>query len=83
MKKTVDAPGFDTVGGSRYGLGIATFTLSCGGYAWTHGGVAPGYVTYVGVMASGKAASIAVNSMVAEASAAEHLDQSLDTALCR
>jgi D-alanyl-D-alanine carboxypeptidase len=83
MKKTVDAPGFDTVGGSRYGLGIATFNLSCGGFAWTHGGVAPGYVTYVGVMASGKAASIAVNSMVAEASAAEHLDQSLDTALCR
>ncbi len=83
MKKTVDAPGFDTVGGSRYGLGIATFNLSCGGYAWTHGGIAPGYVTYVGVTASGKAASIAVNSMVAEASAAEHLDQSLDTALCR
>ncbi|MBL7252979.1 serine hydrolase domain-containing protein [Paractinoplanes lichenicola] len=83
MKKTVDAPGFDTVGGSRYGLGIATFKLSCGGFAWTHGGIAPGYVTYVGIAPSGKAASIAVNSMVAEPSAAEHLDQSLDTALCR
>jgi D-alanyl-D-alanine carboxypeptidase len=83
MKKTVDAPGFDTVGGSRYGLGLATFKLSCGGFAWTHGGIAPGYVTYVGIAPSGKAASIAVNSMVAETSAAEHLDQSLDTALCR
>ncbi|WP_249998447.1 serine hydrolase [Actinoplanes sp. M2I2] len=83
MKKTVDAPGFDTVGGSRYGLGIATFKLSCGGFAWTHGGIAPGYVTYVGVTSSGKAASIAVNSMVAQISAAEHLDQALDTALCR
>ena len=83
MKKTVDAPGFDTVGGSRYGLGIATFKLSCGGSAWTHGGIAPGYVTYVGVTSAGKAASIAVNAMVGEASAAEHLDRALDTALCR
>jgi D-alanyl-D-alanine carboxypeptidase len=82
MKKTVDAPGFDTVGGSRYGLGLATFALSCGGFAWTHGGVAPGYVTYAGVAPSGRAASIAVNSMIAEESAAEHLDQALDTALC-
>lgn len=82
MKKTVDAPGFDTVGGSRYGLGLATFNLSCGGFAWTHGGIAPGYVTYVGIAPSGKAASIAVNSMVAQESAAQHLDKSLDTALC-
>ena len=83
MKKTVDAPGFDTVGGSRYGLGIATFDLSCGGFAWTHGGIAPGYVTYVGIAPSGRSASIAVNSMVADPKAAEHLDKSLDTALCR
>jgi D-alanyl-D-alanine carboxypeptidase len=82
MKKTVDAPGFDTVGGSRYGLGIATFNLTCGGFAWTHGGIAPGYVTYVGIAPSGRAASIAVTSMVAEVSAAEHLDESLDSALC-
>ena len=83
MKKTVAAPGFDTVGDSRYGLGIATFKLSCGGFAWTHGGIAPGYVTYAGVAPSGKAASIAVNSMVADIATAEHLDRALDTALCR
>ena len=71
------------LGGGWVWLGIATFRLSCGGFAWTHGGIAPGYVTYVGVTASGRAASIAVNSMVAEQSAAEHLDRSLDTALCR
>jgi D-alanyl-D-alanine carboxypeptidase len=82
MQRTVDAPGFDTVGGSRYGLGLATFKLSCGGFAWTHGGIAPGYVTYVGIAPSGRAASIAVTSMVAEQAAAEHLDKSLDTALC-
>jgi D-alanyl-D-alanine carboxypeptidase len=28
--------------GSWYGLGIATFRLSCVGFAWTHGGIAPG-----------------------------------------
>jgi D-alanyl-D-alanine carboxypeptidase len=83
MKKTVDAPGFDTVGDSRYGLGIATFKLSCGGFAWTHGGVAPGYVTYVGVTSSGKAASIAVNSMISSGTVAQHLDEALDTSLCR
>ncbi|MFD0655658.1 serine hydrolase domain-containing protein [Thermocatellispora tengchongensis] len=42
MKKTVPAPGFDLTGGSRYGLGLGTFKLSCGGFAWTHGGDAPG-----------------------------------------
>jgi D-alanyl-D-alanine carboxypeptidase len=83
MRKTVDAPGFDTVGGSRYGLGIATFALSCGGVAWTHGGVAPGYVTHVGIAPSGRAATIAVNSMIDDATKAQHLDAALDTALCR
>jgi D-alanyl-D-alanine carboxypeptidase len=67
MKKTVAAPGFDSVGGSRYGLGLATFALSCGGFAWTHGGISPGYVTVVGIAASGKAATVAVNSMVPDA----------------
>jgi D-alanyl-D-alanine carboxypeptidase len=83
MQKTVDAPGYDTVGGSRYGLGIATFNLSCGGFAWTHGGIAPGYVTSVGITSSGKAATIAVTSLIASEEPARHLDQALDTALCR
>ncbi|MEV8506211.1 serine hydrolase domain-containing protein [Actinoplanes sp. NPDC051475] len=83
MKKTVDAPGFDTVGGSRYGLGIATFKLSCGGFAWTHGGIAPGYVTADGVTNSGKAATVAVTSLIATEQAARDVDAALDTALCR
>lgn len=82
MKKTVDAPEFDTVGDTRYGLGLATFKLSCGGFAWTHGGVAPGYVTHVGIAPNGKAATIAVNSMIATAEQAQHMDKALDTALC-
>ncbi len=83
MKKTVPAPDFDTVGGSRYGLGLATFALSCGGFAWTHGGTAPGYLTVVGITASGKAATVAVNSMAPNTDANQRLEQSLDTALCR
>jgi D-alanyl-D-alanine carboxypeptidase len=83
MKKTVAAPGFDTVGGSRYGLGLATFALSCGGFAWTHGGNAPGYVTVVGITASGKAATVAVNSMARDTDANRRLERSLDIALCR
>jgi D-alanyl-D-alanine carboxypeptidase len=83
MKTTVDAPGFDTVGGARYGLGLATFKLSCGGFAWTHGGVSPGYVTQDGITAGGRAATIAVTALVATEAAAKHLDAALDTALCR
>ncbi|MCA2218139.1 serine hydrolase domain-containing protein [Jidongwangia harbinensis] len=83
MKKTVDAPGFDTVGGSRYGLGIATFKLSCGGVAWTHGGTAPGYITAAGVTAAGKAATVATNSLYPSEESPKHVEQSLDTALCR
>ncbi len=83
MKKTVNAPQFDTVGGSRYGLGIATFKLSCGGFAWTHGGIAPGYVTAAGVTATGRAATVAVTSLISTEQAARDVDRALDTALCR
>jgi D-alanyl-D-alanine carboxypeptidase len=83
MKKTVDAPNFDSVGGSRYGLGIATFKLSCGGFAWTHGGIAPGYVTVDGVTAAGKAATVAVTSLIGTETAARNVDRALDTALCK
>jgi D-alanyl-D-alanine carboxypeptidase len=82
MKKTVDAPGFDTVGGSRYGLGVATFKLSCGGHAWTHGGIAPGYVTANGVTRTGRAATVAVTSLIPTEEAARDVDRALDTALC-
>jgi D-alanyl-D-alanine carboxypeptidase len=82
MKRTVDAPGFDTVGGSRYGLGVATFKLSCGGFAWTHGGIAPGYVTADGVTGTGRAATVAVTSLISTEQAAREVDRALDTALC-
>ncbi|MFJ4834822.1 serine hydrolase domain-containing protein [Streptomyces sp. NPDC088747] len=82
MRTTVDAPGLDTVGDGHYGLGLATFKLSCGGYAWTHGGNAPGYTTRNAVAPDGRAATIAVTALPTSLPAAEHVEAALDTALC-
>jgi D-alanyl-D-alanine carboxypeptidase len=83
MKTTVDAPDFDTVGGARYGLGLGTFKLSCGGFAWTHGGNAPGYVTRNAVTPDGRAAAVAVTALPTTLPAAQHVEAALDTALCK
>ncbi|MGJ6960557.1 serine hydrolase domain-containing protein [Streptosporangium sp. G11] len=82
MKKTVAAPGSDTVGGGRYGLGLATFKLSCGGFAWTHGGNAPGYTTRNAVTKDGKAAAVAVTALPVTLEGAKNVEKALDTALC-
>jgi D-alanyl-D-alanine carboxypeptidase len=82
MKTMVDAPDFDTTGSARYGLGLATVELSCGGIAWTHGGNAPGYVTRNAVTDDGRAATVVVTAPPTELPAAEHIEDALDTALC-
>ncbi|MEU8378426.1 serine hydrolase domain-containing protein [Streptosporangium sp. NPDC048865] len=82
MKKTVAAPGSDTVGGGRYGLGLATFRLSCGGFAWTHGGNAPGYTTRNAVTKDGRAAAVAVTALPVTLAGAKNVEKALDTALC-
>ncbi|MCK2215201.1 beta-lactamase family protein [Actinomadura sp. ATCC 31491] len=40
--------------GARYGLGVFTRPLSCGGVSWGHGGDILGYMTRTGVSADGK-----------------------------
>lgn len=82
MKKTVPAPDFDLTGGSAYGLGLATFSLSCGGHAWTHGGDAPGYVTRNAVTDDGRAATIAVTANPTSLPEGRAVETTLDTALC-
>lgn len=82
MKTTVDAPGFDPTGKARYGLGIGTFKLSCGGFAWTHGGSSPGYGTANAVTEDGRAATIAVTALPTSLPAYKHFESALDTALC-
>nr|WP_234327009.1 serine hydrolase domain-containing protein [Streptomyces sp. NRRL WC-3742] len=68
--------------GIRYGLGIQSRPLSCGGLAWGHGGTAPGYRSRGGVTDDGRAASIAVTA-VPDAKGAQDMADALDAALCR
>ncbi|RKT86495.1 D-alanyl-D-alanine carboxypeptidase [Saccharopolyspora antimicrobica] len=82
MQTIVDAPEFDTTGNARYGLGIATFELSCGGTAWTHGGDAPGYTSRNAATEDGRAATVVVTGAPTSLPAAQHVEQALDTALC-
>ncbi|WP_440899097.1 serine hydrolase domain-containing protein [Actinosynnema sp.] len=82
MRTTVDAPGFDLTGRARYGLGLATLALSCGGEAWTHGGLTPGYAVYNAVTTRGKAATVAVTGLPRDLEDVRHMESALDAALC-
>ncbi|MET0233959.1 MAG: serine hydrolase domain-containing protein [Kibdelosporangium sp.] len=83
MQKTVPAPGFDQSGEATYGLGIATFKLSCGGVAWTHGGHSPGYDVTNAVTTDGKAATIGITALPRDVTDLQHSEAALDTALCK
>ncbi len=63
MQTTVEAPDFSVRGNARYGLGLASVTLSCGRIAWSHGGDAPGYETRNAATTDGRAAAIAVTAL--------------------
>ncbi|MFD7812203.1 serine hydrolase domain-containing protein [Streptomyces sp. NPDC059785] len=84
MRATVPAPG--TWPGARYGLGLVSTPLSCGGLAWGHGGDIPGYETRGGVTADGRAVTVAVTAMPtvlpAADRAAAHVLAFVDRALC-
>ncbi|WP_068923575.1 serine hydrolase domain-containing protein [Planobispora rosea] len=80
MRTTVEAPEMGR--GGRYGLGLSSITLSCGGRAWGHGGTFPGYYTANAATDDGRAAAIAVTHLPADASALKHVEAALDTALC-
>ncbi|HEX5300278.1 MAG TPA: serine hydrolase domain-containing protein [Streptosporangiaceae bacterium] len=56
MRETVPATGgdVDTVPGSRYGLGIFSIPLTCGGVYWSHEGDVPGYNTIGAVSSDGR-----------------------------
>ncbi|MFB0630495.1 serine hydrolase domain-containing protein [Streptomyces sp. AB3(2024)] len=70
--------------GARYGLGLVSRPLSCGGVYWGHGGSFPGYETRGGVREDGRAAvDIAVTIQPTDKAAMEHVEDVVDTALCR
>jgi D-alanyl-D-alanine carboxypeptidase len=81
MRTTIAAP--DLGAGVRYGLGLLSAPLSCGGLAWGHGGDIPGYSTINAVTDDGRAATIAVTELPTTLTQVQHLQADLDKALCR
>ncbi|MFB6892472.1 serine hydrolase domain-containing protein [Kitasatospora sp. NPDC056327] len=80
MRTTVPA---DAIGaGARYGLGLVSRQLSCGGVAWGHGGTIPGYETSGGTTEDGRAVNIAVTT-IPDADTTKNVDKAVDEALCR
>ncbi|AGM06766.1 serine hydrolase domain-containing protein [Amycolatopsis keratiniphila] len=60
MRKTVDAPLFP---GTKYGLGLMSNQLSCGGVYWGHGGDIHGFETRGGATDDGRTVGLAVTAM--------------------
>ncbi|MFD7019950.1 serine hydrolase domain-containing protein [Streptomyces sp. NPDC059928] len=82
MRTTVPAEG--TFGsGARYGLGLVSKPLPCGGLYWGHGGSFPGYETRGGVTDDGRAANVAVTIQLTDEAARKRVDNVVDAALCR
>ncbi|MFJ9027384.1 serine hydrolase domain-containing protein [Streptomyces sp. NPDC102274] len=81
MRTTV--PAEDPVPGSRYGLGLMSKPLSCGGVSWGHGGDIPGYETRGGVTESGRAVNVAVTVLPGDLAALTEVEKAVDGALCR
>ncbi|WP_420717272.1 serine hydrolase domain-containing protein [Streptomyces sp. WM6378] len=81
MQKTVPATapfGPNT----RYGLGLLSTPLSCGGVYWGHGGSFPGYETRGGATNTGRAANVAVTLQPTDPAAMKPVDALVDKALC-
>ncbi|MER5771001.1 serine hydrolase domain-containing protein [Streptomyces sp. NPDC001985] len=69
--------------GWRYGLGLLSMPLSCGGVVWGHGGDIPGYKTISGVTDDGRAATLALTAIRrASHPSVAHANDVFDTALC-
>ncbi|CAN3978960.1 serine hydrolase domain-containing protein [Kitasatospora purpeofusca] len=78
MRTTVPAG----TSGLRYGLGLMSRPLTCGGVYWGHGGDIPGYETRGGATDDGRAANVAVTTVPTDEAAAQHVKDAVDRALC-
>lgn len=82
MRSTVPAEA--TFGpGARYGLGLVSRPLPCGGLSWGHGGSFPGYETRGGATDDGRATNVAVTMQLTDEPGRMNLERAVDTALCR
>ncbi|PJN23688.1 serine hydrolase [Kitasatospora sp. CB02891] len=68
--------------GVRYGLGIQSRPLSCGGLVWGHGGTGAAHRNRGGVTEDGRAVSITVTT-VPDAATTRRMTEAVDAALCR
>ncbi|MFE5738691.1 serine hydrolase domain-containing protein [Streptomyces celluloflavus] len=84
MRTTVKVPEeFDAGSGIRFGLGLTSTPLSCGGLMWGHRGDTPGYHTRTGVTEDGRAVTTAVTASPAPTpKGLNHADALLGATLC-
>ncbi|MEU8890155.1 serine hydrolase domain-containing protein [Streptomyces sp. NPDC048442] len=84
LRTTVKVPDEWGTPGSRYGLGVTSVPLSCGGRMWGHGGDIPGHATRTGVTDDGRAVAIAATAnQPLTAQGLENTQTLLDTAFCK
>ncbi|MDQ0986768.1 serine hydrolase [Streptomyces sp. V2I9] len=82
MRRTVPVDAEGALPGTRYGLGVQSTPLSCGGRYWGHGGSIPGFSTYGGVTADGRAVNVTVTA-VPDGRGGARAAAAVDTAMCR
>ncbi|MGW1767001.1 serine hydrolase domain-containing protein [Streptomyces sp. NPDC002073] len=83
MRTTVPA-GAPFAPGTGYGLGLVSTPLSsCRGVYWGHGGSTTGYETRGGATDDGRAVNIAVTTQPSDPAVMKHVDELVDSALCR
>ncbi|MFC4911842.1 serine hydrolase domain-containing protein [Actinomadura gamaensis] len=69
---------------ARYGLGLISWPLSCGGRYWSHSGSIPGFSTWAAATDDGRAATVALNVDPDSNEASwQRLARFADDALCR
>lgn len=83
-RDTTDVGNRDTYpAGSRYGYGIASTPLTCGGVYWGHGGDLPGDSVTGGRATGGRGTvTIYTTTWAAQGPSLHHLQSAADTALC-
>jgi D-alanyl-D-alanine carboxypeptidase len=69
--------------GMRYGLGLISRPLPCGGVYWGHGGTIPGYLTSGGATEDGRAVNIALTAIPADSATEQDAQTAVETTLCR
>ncbi|WP_225848036.1 serine hydrolase [Streptomyces sp. HPF1205] len=82
MKATVPADPDRIWPGARYGLGLISTPLPCGGTYWGHGGTTPGFETTGGVAPDGRRVQLVINQNIDSARSFEDELATISTALC-